>query len=159
MSTLSRRRFLVLTGAGVVAVAAGGIAVGVRQLIGSGQKSMLSFQAVSGLPGKPLLSYASYVITGNVNVSNGTGTITKYVYAGPPENMTSIPLLTRVVRVTGARQQGSTWHISGVVDNQSQLQRGEDASFELVLDSSSSVAQSTFFGSPIQLSLQRFSAA
>ena len=159
MNTLSRRRFLVLTGAGVVAVAAGGIALAVRQLTGSGQKNMLSFQVVSGLPGKPFLSYASYVINGNVNVSNGTGTITKYVYAGPPENMTNIPLLTRVVRVTGVRQQGSAWHISGVVANQAQLQRGEDTSLELLLDSSSSVAQSTFFGSPIQLNLQRFTTS
>ena len=159
MSTLSRRRFLVLTGAGVVAVAAGGIVVGVRQLIGNGQKNMLSFQAVSGLPGKPFLSYASYVISGNVNVSNGTGTITKYVYAGPPENMTSIPLLTRVVRVTGVRQQGDTWHISGMVENSAQLQRGEDGSFELMLDSVGGVAQSVFFGSPIRLQVQKFGMA
>ncbi len=154
MNTLSRRRFLALTGAGVVAVAAGGIALAVRQLTGSGQSRMLSFQAVTGLPSKPLLSYASYVINGNVNLSNGTGTITKYVYAGSPESMTSISLLTRVVRVTGVRQQGSAWHISGVVDNQAQLQREEDASFELLLDSASGVAQSTFFGSPIQLNLR-----
>jgi hypothetical protein len=159
MNPLSRRRFLVLTGAGVVAVAAGGIALTVRQLNGSGQKTMLSFQAMTGLPGKPLLSYASYVITGNVNVSNGTGLITKYVYAGPPENMTGISLLTRVVRVTGVRQQGTIWHISGVVDNQAQLQRGEDASFELQLDSSSDIAQSAFFGSPVQLKLQKFAAS
>ena len=159
MNTLSRRRFLILSGAGVVAVAAGGIALAVRQLTGSNQRSTLSFQAMTGLPGKPLLSYASYVINGNVNVSNGTGTITKYVYAGPPESMTSISLLSRVVRVTGVRQQGSAWHISGVVDNQAQLQRGEDASFELLLDSSSGVAQSTFFGSPIQLKLQRYAAS
>jgi hypothetical protein len=159
MNTLSRRRFLVLTGAGVVVVAAGGIALAVRQLTGSGQGSMLSFQAVTGLPTKPLLSYASYVINGNVNVSNGMGTITKYVYAGPPESMTSISLFTRVVRVTGVRQRGGAWHISGVMDNQSQLQRGEDASFELLLDSSSGIAQSTFFGSPIQLKLQKFVAS
>ena len=159
MDTLSRRRFLALTGAGLVAVAAGGVALAVRQLTGSGQRSTLSFQAVTGLPGKPLVSYASDVINGKVNLSNGTGTITKYVYAGPPESMTGISLLTRVVRVTGARQQGSAWHISGVVDNQAQLQRGEDTSFELLLDSSSGVAQSTFFGSPIQLDIQRFSAS
>jgi len=158
MDRLSRRRFLVLTGAGVVAVAAGGITIAVRQLTGSDQKNMLSFQAVSGLPGKPFLSYASYVMSGNVNVSNGTGTITKYVYAGPPENMTNISLLTRVVRVTEVRQQGSAWHISGVVDNQAQLQSGEGASFELLLDSASDVAQSTFFGSPIELYLQKFAA-
>lgn len=158
MNTLSRRRFLILSGTGVVAVAAGGIALAVRQLNGSSQRSMLSFQAVTGLPGKPLPSYASYVINGNVNVSNGTGTITKYIYAGPPESMTSISLLTRVVRVTGVRQQGNAWHISGVLDNQAQLQKGEDASFELLLDASRGIVQSTFFGSPIQLKLQRFGA-
>lgn len=156
MNTLSRRRFLALTGAGVVAVAAGGITLAVRQLTGSGSKSMLSFQAVTGLPGKPLLSYASYVISGNVNVSNGTGTITKYVYAGPPESMTNISLLTRVVRVTGVRQQGSAWHVSGVIDNQAQLQKGENASVELLLDSAHKVVQATFLGSPIELKLQKF---
>src|SRR5579859_651596 len=151
MNTLSRRRFLVLTGAGVVAVAAGGITLAVRQLTNSGSKSTLSFQAVTGLPSKPLLSYASYVISGSVNVSNGTGTITKYVYAGPPESMTNISLLTRVVRVTGVRQEGSAWHISGVIDNQAQLQKGENASVELLLDSTQNVVQATFLGSPIQL--------
>jgi hypothetical protein len=158
VNKLSRRRFLALTGAGVVAVAAGGTAFAIRHLTGS-QGSTLSFQAVTGLPAKPFLSYASYVIDGNVNFSNGTGTITKYVYAGPPESMTSIPLLTRVVRVTAVRQQGSAWHISGVEENQSQLQSGEDASFVLLLDPSSHVAQSTFFGSPIQLHVQRFAAS
>lgn len=156
MNTLSRRRFLVLTGAGVVAVAAGGITLAVRQLTNSGSKSTLSFQAVTGLPSKPLVSYASYVISGSVNVSNGTGTITKYVYAGPPESMTNISLLTRVVRVTGVRQEGSAWHISGVIDNQAQLQKGENASVELLLDSTQNVVQATFLGSPIQLKLQKF---
>jgi hypothetical protein len=156
MDTLSRRRFLTLTGAGIVAVAAGGIALAVRQL--SGQGNTLDFQAVTGLPAKPLLSYASYVISGKVNVSNGMGTITKYVYAGPPGSMTNIPLYTRVVRVTGVSQQGSTWHITGVVDNEAQLQKGEEASLELLLDSSRGVAQATFFGSSIQMQLQRFAA-
>jgi hypothetical protein len=156
MNVLSRRRFLALTGVGVVVVAAGGIVLAVRQLTSSGQ---MSFQARAGLPSKPLVSYASYVITGTVNVSNGTGTITKYVYAGPPENMTNISLLTRVVRVTGVRQEGSVWHVSGVVENQAQLQKGEDTSFELQLDSSNGVAQSTFFGSPIQLKLQKFAGS
>ena len=155
MSTLSRRRFLTIAGAGLVAVAAGGVALAVRQLTANGT---LSFRAVTGLPAKPLLSYASYVIDGNVNVDKGTGTITKYVYAGPPENMTDISLLTRLVRVTSLHQQGSTWHISGTVDNEAQLQKGEDASFCLLLDSSRGVAQSTFFGSPVQMNLQRYTA-
>ena len=159
MKTLSRRRFLALTSASVVAVAAGGIALTVRQLTGSGQGRILSFQAMTGLPGKPLVSYASYVIEGKVNVSNGTGTITKYVYAGPPERMTNIALLTRVVRVTEVHRQGSAWQMSGVMENQAQLQRGEDVSFEVLLDPSRSVAHATFFGSPIQLHLQRFAAS
>lgn len=158
MDTLSRRRFLVITGVGIVAVAASGVALAVRQLAGSGQGNSLSFQAVTGLPAKPLLSYASYVINGKVNVSNGTGTITKYVYTGPPESMTNISLLTRTVRVNGVSQQGSIWHITGVVDNQAQLQRGEETTFELQLDGSSGVANSTFFGSPIQLKLQSFAS-
>lgn len=157
MSMLNRRRFLVLTGAGVIAVAGGGIAYIAHQLTGNGQKSTLSFQAVTGLPGKPLLSYASYVIAGNANVSSQTGTITTNVFAGPPETLTDIPLYTRVVRVTAVRQQGSVWHVSGVVDKQTQLQKGEGSSFELQLDSSSAVAQSTFFGSPVRLNLQKFS--
>ncbi|HLI07287.1 MAG TPA: hypothetical protein VKV40_12025 [Ktedonobacteraceae bacterium] len=152
MNTLSRRRFLTL--AGIFAVAASGIALAVRQL--SEQANTLTFQAVTGLPGKPLLSYASYVISGNVNVSNGAGTITKYIYAGPPEHMTNIPLYTRTVRVTGVIQQGSAWHITGVVTNQAQLQKEEDATLELQLDSSRSAARSTFFGSPIQMQLHRF---
>ncbi len=156
MNTLSRRRFLAFTGVGVVAVAAGGVVLAVRQLTGSGQGNTLSFQAVTGLPSKPLLSYASYVIDGNVNVGNGSGTITKYVYAGPPESMTNISLLTRRVRVNGVSQQGSVWHITGVVENQARLQKGEETSFELLLNSSSNVARSTFLGSPIQLNLQRF---
>jgi hypothetical protein len=156
MDRLSRRRFLSITGVGVVAVATGGVVLAVRQLAGGGQGNSLSFQAVTGLPGKPMLSYASYVIYGKVNMSNGTGTIMKYVYAGPPESMTNISLIARTVRVNGVHQQGSIWHITGVVDNQAQLQSGEETSFELLLDGSSGVAHSTFFGSPIQLNLQKF---
>jgi hypothetical protein len=158
MNMLSRRCFLAFTGVGVVAVAASGVVIAARQLTGRGQGNKLSFQAITGLPAKPLLSYASYVITGTVNVSNGTGTITKYVYGGPPESMTNIPLLARTVRVSGVSNQGNVWHITGVVENQTQLQKGEETSFELVLDGTSSLAHSTFFGSPILLKLEKFSS-
>lgn len=154
---LSRRRFLIFTTAGAVVAAAGGIALTLRQFSGQGQ--MLSFQAVTALPHKPLVSYASYVIDGKVNISTGTGTITQYVYAGAPENMTSIALLTRVVHVSSVRRQGNGWLVSGAVENQGQLQKGEPTTFEIQLDSASNVASSTFFGSPIQLSLQRFTTS
>ena len=154
MSTLSRRNFLALTGAGIVAVAVGGVALA-RQFT-QGQGNKLNFQAVTGLPAKPMPSYASYVIAGQVDISNGTGTITKYVYAGPPEGITTIPLWTRSVRVTSVSQQGNAWHITGVVNDQGQLQKGEDTSFDLLLNASHNLAQTTFFGSPIQLQLQQF---
>lgn len=154
MNTLSRRRFLTITAASTVVAAAGGIVLTVRQLTGQGKT--LSFSAVTGLPRKPFVSYASYVIEGNVNASNGTGTITQYVYAGPPESITSIVLLTRVINVSGVQQQGSLWQINGVVQDQASLQKGESAAFAMQFDSATKVADSTFFGSPIQLHLQRF---
>lgn len=141
----------------MVAVAAGSIALAIRQF--SGQANTLTFQAITGLPAKPLLSYASYVISGKVTRSNGTGTITKYVYAGPPESLTSIPLYMRTLHVTGVRQQGNAWHITAVADTQARLQKGEDAVLEVQLDPSQSIAQSTFFGSSTQLHLQRFAVS
>lgn len=66
----------------------------------------LTFQAITALPAKPLLSYTSYVISGKVPRSNGTGTLTN---ASPPESMTSIPLYMRTMRITGVSQQGSVW--------------------------------------------------
>ncbi|HJT57541.1 MAG TPA: twin-arginine translocation signal domain-containing protein [Ktedonobacteraceae bacterium] len=158
MNTFSRRRFLALAGAGVVAVAGGG-AFTIHQLIGNGTANTLTFSAVTGLPAKPFPSYASYMISGQVNPTNGTGTITKAVYAGPPDKITSIPLLTRTVRVTGVQQQGSAWRIRGVVSDQTQIQAGEETSFDILLDSSRNLAQSSFFGSPIQLEIQKLSVS
>ncbi len=158
MNTFTRRRFLALAGAGVVA-AAGGTVFGIHQLVTNGSTNTLSFLAVSGLPAKPFPSYASYVISGQVNLADGTGTITKYVYAGSPDKITSIPLLMRTVRVTGMEKQGSVWHITGVVSDQTQLQPGEDTGFDILLDPSRNKARSTFFDSPIQLELQRLSVA
>ena len=157
MDTFSRRRFLMLVGAGIV-VAAGGTALAVRQLTSNGQGSMLNFQAITGLPAKPLPSYASYVIDGQVNLQSDTGTITKAVYAGPPDEATTIVLLSRTVQVKSAQRQGNAWHITGVVSDPS-LQPGEETAFDILLDPSHKSAQSTFFGSSIQLALQKFSTS
>ena len=156
MNTFSRRQFLVFMGAGVVVIA-GGAALTVRQLTGYAQGNILKFRAITGLPAKPMPSYASYVISGQVNLDNSTGAITKNVFAGPPEETTNISLLTRAVRVTGVQQQGSMWHITGVVNNQTQIQAGEETAFSILLDPTRNLAQTTFFGSPIQLTLQNFS--
>ncbi len=157
MDSFSRRRFLALAGAGIVVVA-GGAALAVRQLTGNGRGSTLNFQAISGLPAKPLPSYASYVIGGQVNIHDGTGTISKAVYAGPPGEATTIALLTRAVQVKSVQQQESAWHITGVVSDQA-LSSGEERGFEIRLDPSHNRATSTFFGSPIQLALQKFATS
>lgn len=156
MNTFGRRHFLTLLGAGVVAVA-GGTTLIVRQLAANGQGNTLNFQAITRLPASPLPSYASYVIGGQVNRNNNSGSITKNVFAGSPEARTDIALLTRVVRVTSVQQQGSAWHITGIVDPQTQLQAGEETTFAIQLDTSRNLAQSTFFGSPIQLNVLKFS--
>ena len=153
MNTFNRRRFLAFIGAGVVVVA-GGAALTIRQLSANGR--VLSFKAVTSLPAKPMPAYASYVISGQVHLNDNTGSITKQVFAGAPEAITDIPLLARSVRVTGAQQQGNTWHITGVVETQTQA--GEETTFDMLLDPSRNIAQSTFFGSPIQLELLKLSA-
>ena len=158
MKTFSRRRFLALAGAGVIAVT-GGATFTLHQLVGNGSATTLSFSAVAGLPARPFPSYASYVISGQVNPTNGTGTITKAVYAGSPDKITSILLLTRTVRVTGAQQQGNAWRIRGVVSDQTQVQSGEETTFDILLDPSRNLAQSAFFGSSIQLELQKLSVS
>ncbi len=163
MNRLSRRKFLVVGGAGVVAVAAGGVAL-VRQLPQKSASSpTLTFQAIAGLPRPPLNSYASYVIAGVIaglsDNGNGTGTLTRTVYAGPPDAMRSIPLFERQVRVTSVKQQGSIYHIKGVIDDRAQLQPGESASIELTIDASSRTAQTDFFGDTIQLQVQQLKTA
>jgi len=154
MNSLSRRQFLLLLGAGAVMVG-GGAALTIRQIAANAQGNALKFKAISALPAKPMPGYASYVIDGQVNLNN-TGTITKNVFAGPPEEITTIALLTRNVRVTGVQEQGSKWLITGVIKDQRQLQPGEEPTFSILLDPAQNVAQSTFFGSSIQLTLLTF---
>ncbi len=156
MSKLSRRRFLILGGTGAIAVAAGGAALAARLLTRTGGSGSLTFQAVAALPRAPLASYASYVVAGQINLSNNTGAITKTVFAGAPGARLPIALLTRSVHVTNVETQGSIRRITGAVDNPSQLQKGEAASFTIVIDPNHHTAQTDFFGDPIDLQLEQW---
>jgi hypothetical protein len=42
--------------------------------------------------------------------------------------------MSHAIRVTNIRQVGGIWHLTGVVDERSQLQQGEDPIVELQLD-------------------------
>lgn len=159
MRMISRRRFLVVGGAGAVVVAAGGALLVIRQFGKAGSPSSggtLTFQTVAPLPRPPLVSYASYVIAGQVDLGNNTGTITKTVFAGSPDERLPIALLTRSVRVTNVEAQGSTRRITGTVVEPSQLQQGESANFTIVIDPNQKTAQSDFFGDAIQLQLEQW---
>ncbi|HEY7355830.1 MAG TPA: hypothetical protein VH590_05160 [Ktedonobacterales bacterium] len=157
MSKITRRRFLVVGGSGAIVVAAGGAALAIRQFSTKTASSggTLTFQAVAALPRAPLASYASYVIAGQVNLGNSTGTITKTVFAGAPDARLPIALLTRSVHVTSVESQGNTRHITGIVVDPSQLQPGEPANFSIVIDPDHKIAQSDFFGDSIQLQLEQ----
>ncbi|HEU5369697.1 MAG TPA: hypothetical protein VFU69_14590 [Ktedonobacterales bacterium] len=157
MSKITRRRFLVVGGAGAIVVAAGGAALAIRQFSTKPGSSggTLTFQAVAALPRAPLASYASYVIAGQVHLGNGVGTMTRTIFAGAPNARQPIALLTRAARVTSVQSQGNIRHITGTITDPSQLQPGESASFTIVIDPDHKVAQSDFFGDPIQLQLEQ----
>ena len=70
MSKLSRRRFLIIGGTGAIAIVAGGAALAIRQF--SKSSGTLTFQAIAALPRPPLVSYATYVIQGQINPGSNT---------------------------------------------------------------------------------------
>ena len=154
MNGINRRSFLKLAGAGSAAAAGVGLP-GASLLVGTAQASTYSFRAVAGLPAAPLPSYASYVIEGHVNLSTRSGTVTKLVFAGAPEQMSTIALpgLSRAVRVTDARQQGDLLHLTGVVDDRSQLRPDERATVEITIDRAQGAVQTHFLGSRVSLRL------
>jgi len=85
MNSTSRRRFLTLAVAGTVEP-------GKRAQAATAGRELFTFRAVAGLPAKPFPSYASYVIQGHVDIVRSTGIVTKTVFAGAPEAMSTIVL-------------------------------------------------------------------
>jgi|SRR5579859_260438 len=157
MKGINRRSFLKLAGAGSAVAAAGVNLPGVSLLAGSAQASTLTFRAVAGLPAKPLPSYASYVVEGHVNLVARSGVVTKRLIAGGPEDMSAIALpgLSRIVRVTDVREANNGLHITGVVDDRSQLQRGESATVEFHVDRDQGALHTDFVGHAVELRLER----
>ncbi len=155
MNRLNRRRFLQLAGAGSAIAAAGALLPAAALLTGS-RNGIFRFRAVTGLPQPPLPNYASYVLEGRVDLSTQSGTVTKAVFAGAPEAMSTIALpgLFRVVRVTGVKQLNGMIHIKGVIDDRSQLRKDESPSVEIVLNRSQGVGRTHFFGTEVPLRLE-----
>ncbi len=161
MKELNRRRFLQLAGAGSLAAAAGAAAAvpalpTASGLTATSTRGTFTFRAVTGLPSQPLPSYASCVIEGHVNLTARSGSVTKTVFAGAPQTMSTVALpgLSRIIRITDVQDLGGTFRMSGVVDDRSQLQPGESRSFELFIDPAQHLARTTLHGSEVVLQLE-----
>jgi hypothetical protein len=154
MNKLNRRKFLALAGASSAAVTTGS-AITLAEL-GQTKGKTLTFRAVTGLPSHSLPAYASYVIEGHVNLDSRSGVVTQTLYAGGPEAMSRIafPGQSRIVRVTDLEDLGGTFRIKGVIDDRSQLQRGESSTFDMLLHPSQGIAKANLFGSELMLSLE-----
>jgi hypothetical protein len=163
MKGINRRRFLQLAGAGTLAAATAGATAGVpglstaTRLSATSKQGRFNFRAVTGLPSKPLPSYASYVLEGQVDLTTHSGVITRTVFAGHPEAMSTVALpgLSRIIRITDVQALGWTFRVLGVVDDRSQLQQGESRVFDLLIDPAQGLARTSSLGSPIVLQLER----
>jgi hypothetical protein len=156
MEKLNRRKFLKVAGAST-AVAAGVSVPSAGLLAGNKMKSgTVTFRAVAGMPAKPLPSYASYVLEGHVDLASGSGVMTKTVFASSPETMSTIALpgMSRIARITGVEDLGGSLRITGMVDDRSQLQRGESPMFNVLIDRTRGIVQTEFFGKEVSLLLE-----
>jgi hypothetical protein len=157
MKGINRRRFLQIAGASSIAAATAGTAAGVPGLTAATSKQgKYTFRAVTGLPSKPLPSYASYVIEGHVDLTTHTGVMTKTVFAGHPESMSTVALpgLSRIIRITDVQALGGTYRVKGIVDDRSQLQPGESRNVNLLIDPVQGIVRTSSFGTNMMLQLE-----
>ena len=150
---LDRRAFLKVAGLGS-ASAAGFAAMPLLTRVQS-ESNELTFRAATGLPRVPLPSYATHIVEGSVDTSNGSGLITSRVLAGHPGDTSSIglPGLARVIRVTAADTRGQQLRLRGVIEDRSQLRHDESSTVEIVVDKKRGVVHAPFLGRQIELQL------
>jgi hypothetical protein len=155
MKKLNRRNFLQLAGASSAVATAGLGIVASSFLGGSSAGKTVMFRAVAGMPTRPLPSYASYVLEGHVDLARRSGVITKTVLAGSPQMMSSVALpgMSRIAHITDVETIGDTLRITGMVDDRSQLMRGESPFFTVLIDHANGTARTQFFGNEVALLL------
>lgn len=159
MNELNRRTYLQLAGIGGAALplaAAWKLGGPARaHLAPLGTAGVFAFRAITGLPAKPLPAYASFVVSGQVDLATRTGTFTQTVMAGGPTGMSDITLpgLSRTVHVTDVQELGDTMRLVGVIDDASQFQPGESLDVEVTIDRASGVLTTSFYGSETHLTL------
>jgi TAT (twin-arginine translocation) pathway signal sequence len=159
MSDLSRRDFLKFASAGSAAAAAavgGGVLAKMKLLSSNASGGTVTFRAVRGVPGKPLPAYASFVLDGRVDLPTGTGTVTKTIYGGAPDAMSSIefPELSRMFRVTSVEGDATNLRLQAVIDDRSTLRTGEPHTAMIVVDRRRGEVQAPFVDSDVVLALR-----
>jgi hypothetical protein len=150
MKELDRKDFL--KGAGSVALAAGA-GLPLTKLIE--RPGHLTFRAAAGLPHAPLPSYATQVVEGQIDLTRGSGLVTSRVLAGHPgdTSLVGLPGLARVIRVTDVDSDGKQLRLQGVVEDRSQLRRGESHRVEIVVDRERGLVRAPFLGRPLEHTL------
>jgi hypothetical protein len=155
MEKISRRKMLMLAGAGAAGAAA--IAsVPIANMLVSAHGDSLMFHAEAGLPaGGKVPVYCTWVIDGKLRLSERSGTLTTSMRAGYPElhSATNWPGFARTVRVSDVRKSGSTLQVKGAINDHSQLRAGESPTFNMLIDQSAGVGHAWFFGKEVLLRL------
>ncbi len=153
MKRVDRRTFLKLAGTGSVVAAAA--ALGGSAVMLPRTERYLTFRASAGLPTKPLPSMVTKIIEGNVDLESGTGIVSSRVLAGyPVPSQIALPGLTRLIRVTAATQEGESVRLTGIVDDRSQLLRGESPSLEIVIDRKLGTVTAPLAGHSVTLTIE-----
>jgi hypothetical protein len=152
MKQIDRRKFLGMVGAGSAAAAVVAAPAAAALITRSGSGSV-SFHAEKAMPEEPLAAYATAIADGSVDLATGTGLVTTRLLAGHAGSGIALPGLTRMVRVTRATVVGSEVRMDGVVEDRSQLARGESAKVHMVLDRGQRELRTTLGGSAVTLPL------
>lgn len=151
MKEMDRGAFMKLAGASSVAAA-----VPMAGKLATPDGSGLQFKAVGGLPAAPLPSYATHLVEGTVDVQGGKGIVTSRVLAGHPGGTSGVglPGLARIIRIDRVEVERDVYRLTGVIEDRSQLRRGEAAEVEIVVDRKRGVVHVPFLGRNATLPLQ-----
>lgn len=152
MKQIDRRKFLGIVGAGTAAAAAAATPAAAA-LVSRGRSLSVTFHAEKAMPERPLAGYATAVVDGSVDLAKGTGMVTTRLLAGHAASGIALPGLTRLVRITRATVVGNEVRMEGLVEDRSQLARGENAQVRMVLDRAHQELRTSIGGSPVTLSV------
>jgi hypothetical protein len=155
MEKISRRKMLVLAGAGSAGVAVIA-AVPIANTLATRSGNSFTFHAEAGLPaGGTVPAYCTWVIEGHLDLSQRSGTITTTMRAGYPElrSTTNWPGFGRIVRVSDVKTTAGSLQVKGAIADHAHLRQGESPTFNLLIDRARGVGHAWFFGQEVLLRL------